>query len=198
MHHFREQIEAYIRTNALPVDKYEHQPRLYRLAIHIAQQEQLTIDDDILHAAVWLHDIGVFEGHRPEDKDALAHWDNVKYACELVPQLLKAWLFPTEKISPVIHCIEQHLPNIKPDSLEATILRDADILEMMGSIALLRQISKVGRDTRYPRHSDILPTLEQCFQLQKSLTYKTSRRLAEKKAAVIKVFLDGYHAESFY
>ena len=55
---FRTSIETYIRENALPVDKYSHQPRLYALALQLAQSADLAYDDDILHAAVWLHDLG--------------------------------------------------------------------------------------------------------------------------------------------
>ncbi len=198
MHHFREQIEAYIQTNALPVDKYEHQPRLYRLAIYIAQQEQLTIDDDILHAAVWLHDIGVFEGHRPTDLQTLATWDNVAYACQTVPVLLSQWHFPDEKIAAVIECIASHMPEASPIRIEAKILRDADMLEMMGAVSLMRQISKVGRDTRYHRHADILPVLEQSLMQSENLLFETSRVIAKNKADVMKLFLTSYAAESFY
>ena len=66
---FRIAIADYIRREARPVEKFGHQPRLYALACRIG--EGLQYDDDVLYAAAWLHDLGVFIGHRPEDMDAL-------------------------------------------------------------------------------------------------------------------------------
>ena len=53
---WREQVIAYIRAEALPRDKYGHQPRLYALACRIGQG--MEYDDDILFAAAWMHDLG--------------------------------------------------------------------------------------------------------------------------------------------
>jgi len=56
----------------------------------------MTYDDDVVFAAVWMHDLGVFIGHRPEDPVALAAWDNVAYAIDRTPALLGGFGFPTE------------------------------------------------------------------------------------------------------
>ena len=50
--------------------------------------EGMSYDDDVVFAAVWMHDLGVFIGHRPEDPVALADWDNVAYAIDQTPPLL--------------------------------------------------------------------------------------------------------------
>ena len=60
---FRTALVEYIRQEAQPVDKFSHQPRLYHLATQIGAG--LEYDDDVLFAAAWLHDLGVFYGHRP-------------------------------------------------------------------------------------------------------------------------------------
>jgi uncharacterized protein len=74
---WRELVVAYIRAEALPVDKFGHQPRLYALATHLG--EGMEYDDDILFAAAWMHDLGVFLKHRPHDPVELAGWDHVPY-----------------------------------------------------------------------------------------------------------------------
>ena len=74
---WREAVVAYIRAEALPVDKFGHQPRLYALATHLG--EGMEYDDDILFAAAWMHDLGVFLEHRPRDPAELAEWDHVPY-----------------------------------------------------------------------------------------------------------------------
>ena len=92
---WRQQLADYIRIQAQPVDKFSHQPRLYALACELA--DGLSVDDDILYAACWLHDLGVFIGHRPEDPALLATWDNVAYAIAQTPSLLLRLGFPPEK-----------------------------------------------------------------------------------------------------
>ena len=62
---FRSAIMDYIREQAKPVDKFSHQPRLYELTREIGAGQ--NYDDDVVFAAAWLHDLGVFIGHRPED-----------------------------------------------------------------------------------------------------------------------------------
>jgi uncharacterized protein len=74
---WRELVVAYIRNEALPVDKFGHQPRLYALATRLG--EGMEYDDDILFAAAWMHDLGVFLEHRPRDPAELADWDHVPY-----------------------------------------------------------------------------------------------------------------------
>src|SRR5437016_3207219 len=118
---YRNAIAEYVHAEAKPADKFSHQPRLYQLAKLLAGDR--PFDDDVLYAAAWLHDIGVFLGHRPEDPATLAHWDNVAYAVEKVPKLLKQFAFPGEKIDAVVETIRTHLPSGKPVSFEGLLLR---------------------------------------------------------------------------
>jgi uncharacterized protein len=192
---YREALEAYIRTQAKPPDKFSHQPRLYHLARRLAEGQ--TYDDDILHAAAWLHDLGVFIGHRPEDLVTLATWDHVAYAARQVPQLLRQFGFPDHKIPAVIEVIRTHLPSAKPTSFEGSLLRDADILEQLGAIAILRTVSKVGRDTRFVRHADALRVLRRNLEeLPGQLQLAAARRLAEPRIAALNTFLAAIEAEA--
>ena len=89
---YRQAIADYVRANARPPDKFSHQPRLYQLSRQLA--EGRSFDDDVLYAAAWMHDLGVFIGHRPEDPAALAAWDMLVYASQKVPPLLQQFGFP--------------------------------------------------------------------------------------------------------
>ena len=144
---WRQQLADYIRAQAQPVDKFSHQPRLYALACELADGRPL--DDDILYAACWLHDLGVFIGHRPEAPALLATWDNVAYAIAQTPPLLLRLGFPADKIPAVQAAIRDHHPQARPTTIEAILLHDADLLELLGAVGLLRTLGKVGRDTRY-------------------------------------------------
>src|SRR3569833_1105655 len=127
---WRSSVIAYIRTEAKPVDKFGHQPRLYQLAAEIGKGMQY--DDDVLFAAAWMHDLGVFQGHRPEDPAQLSTWNHVPYTIERSWELLPAWGFPSEKLDAVAAAILHHQPQDEPTTPEGTLLRDADNQEHFG------------------------------------------------------------------
>src|SRR3569833_383228 len=104
----RDAIVSYVRENARPPDKFDHQVRLYALTKSVGSG--LEYDDDVVFAAAWLHDLGVFVGHRPEDPVALANWDNVAYACNKAPEVLRSRGFPPQKMDAVVEAIRTHQP----------------------------------------------------------------------------------------
>jgi uncharacterized protein len=192
---YREAIAEYIRTQAKPRDKFSHQPRLYRLAKRLAEGQ--PYDDDVLYAAAWLHDLGVFAGHRPEDSAALAKWDHVGYAMREVPALLRQFGFPAEKIPATLEVIRTHLPSEKPTSFEGRLLRDADLLEQLGAIGTLRMVSKVGRDTRQVVLGDPVRTLRQALEkLPAMLELPSARIAAEPKIQILRAFLAAVEVEA--
>jgi len=192
---WRAAVAEYIRREALPVDKYGHQPRLYALARAVGAG--MTYDDDVVFAAAWLHDLGVFVGHRPEEPAALAAWDNVAYAIERTPALLAEFGFPPEKIPAVVEAIRTHQPHREPKSVEATILRDADILEQLGAVGILRAVAKVGRDTRFATFSSLLPTLRKALETLPPLIHLPSAQaLAALRVRVLEAFLDAAATEA--
>jgi uncharacterized protein len=191
---YREAIESYIRANANPPDKFSHQARLYKLATQLAGGR--PHDSDVLYAAAWLHDLGVFIGHRPEDPHELAAWDCVAYAMDKTPSLLERFGFPENKISAVVEAIRTHQPSGQPTTFEGTLLRDADILEQLGAVAILRTVSKVGRDSRFVLFSDALRILRKnTDELSGQMRLDTARDLAQARVEALKVFLAAAEAE---
>lgn len=193
---FRSAIVTYIREQAKPVDKFSHQPRLYELTKAVGAGQ--AYDDDVVFAAAWMHDLGVFIGHRPEDLAALAKWDMIAYAVERVPLLLKDFGFPAEKIPAVIEVIRTHQPQFQPATMEGIIVRDADILEQLGAVGILRTVSKIGRDTRFQIFPDALRVLQKnADTLFDQLHLDTSRKLAEPRLRVLKEFLRAAAGEHY-
>ena len=191
---YRERIEQYIAMEAKPVDKYGHQPRLYALTRLVGAGVQY--DDDVVHAAVWLHDLGVFLGHRPSDLAELERWDSARYAMERTPALLNKFGFPAAKIDAVVEAIRTHQPSGDPVKIEGVILRDADILEQLGAIAILRTVSKVGRDTRFPRFTEAVANLRKVLAAAPAMIrLDSTRRLASPKIQALKFFLNAVEAE---
>jgi uncharacterized protein len=192
---YRAAITEYIRAEANPPDKFTHQPRLYQLARQLAQNQ--SFDDDVLYAAAWLHDIGVFIGHRPEDEAALTKWDNVAYALKEAPALLQQFGFPAEKIPAVVEVIRTHLPSGHPTCYEGTLMRDADILEQIGAVGILRTVSKVGRDTRFVTFEDALRVLQRnAEQLPGQLRLDSARAQAQPRLQILNAFLSAAKVEN--
>ena len=190
-----DRLRDLIWDQARPVDKFGHQPRLQALIEAVGAG--LDYDHDVVLAAAWLHDLGVFVGHRPEDPQELARWDHVAYACAHAPQILRDAGFAESKIPAVLQVIREHQPRDNPTTTEAVILRDADILEQLGAIGILRTVSKVGRDTRFPRFSDAVAALRRAFEhLPGQIRLHTTRRLAEPRIRVLEAFLTAVEDEA--
>jgi uncharacterized protein len=192
---YRTALETYIATHAKPTHKFGHQPRLYALTQQIGQG--LTYDDDVVFAAVWLHDLGVFVGHRPEDEAALKTWDHVAYATEKAPALLTEFSFPEDKIPAVLEVIRTHQPHDNPLTIEATIARDADILEQLGAIGITRTLAKLGSDTRFETFTEAHTALKKHLTtLPSQLHLETSKALAAPRIAIMQTFLDALEFEA--
>jgi uncharacterized protein len=176
------------------VDKFSHQPRLYELTRAIGAGERY--DDDVVFAAVWLHDLGVFVGHRPEEPEALAKWDFLGYAMKQTPEILARFGFPAKKIPAVMEAIRTHQPKDSPTTIEGVILRDADILEQLGAVTILRTVCKIGRDTRFKTFPDALRILQKNVDaLPGQLKLPASRTLAAPRLLVLRQFLAAAEAE---
>jgi len=192
---FRTRIEDYIRREARPIDKFGHQPRLYALTLEIGHDK--VYDDDIVFAAAWLHDIGVFIGHRPEDPPALAAWDCTAYAMAQVPALLSDFDFPAAKRAAVVEAIRTHQPAAAPTTIEGLILRDADILEQLGAVGIMRTVCKIGRDTRFADFTSAAAVLQKALSsLPSQLHLPAARTLAQPRIEILQSFLRQLTAEA--
>jgi uncharacterized protein len=194
-YNFRSSLAEYVRSQALPVDKLGHQPRLYALTRLVGNG--LSYDDDVVYAAVWLHDLGVFIGHRPEDPVELSGWDNVSYAMKKAPEALLQAGFPTTKVAQVVEAIRTHQPHLQPAALEGTILRDADILEQLGAVGILRVVAKIGRDTRYPTFTAAAATLRKSLaDLPGKLQLDSAKALAQPRITLLEAFIQELNNEA--
>jgi uncharacterized protein len=192
---WRESVVAYIKAEAQPGDKFGHQPRVYALATRIG--EGLEYDDDVLFAAVWMHDLGVFLGHRPKDLKELESWDHVPYTIKRSKELLAGWGFPAAKLEGVAEAIRTHRSTDEPVQIEALLLREADILEQLGAIGIMRAVVKVGRDTRFPTFSSVLPVLYYAVNhLPGKTRLTTSASLANPRIELLRSFISAIEMEA--
>jgi uncharacterized protein len=108
-----------------------------RLVERIGRAEKADLE--ILRAAALLHDIG----RKEEEKTGICHAEK---GALLARKILMDCGFPESKIEAVLHCIETHRfrGDLKPRSLEAKILFDADKLDAIGAIGIARAYSFGG------------------------------------------------------
>jgi uncharacterized protein len=96
----------------------------------------------------------------------------------------------------VVEAIRTHQSQDNPKSLEGIILRDADILEQLGAVTVLRTVCKIGRDTRFQTFPDALRVLRKNLEiLPGQLKLPASQKLAVPRLQVLQQFLDAAQAE---
>jgi hypothetical protein len=115
-----------------PAWGYSHSQRDYQLARELAAADHVKIDDDVLYAAAYLHDMAAFE---PWQKSGVDHADQ---AAAIVDTILKNTGFPMRKIEVVRAAIRTHMYDRTPVGPEALYLHDADALDWLGAIGVAR------------------------------------------------------------
>jgi uncharacterized protein len=118
-----------------PVHGFDHVLRVMKNARWLG--EQLGADLEVVEAAALLHDV---QGANPAD--AGRRRDHEQASAAFAREVLKAEHWPAERIEAVCHCIEAHRfrSKIKPQTLEAQILFDADKLDVSGAYGLARTL----------------------------------------------------------
>jgi uncharacterized protein len=120
-----------------PAWGYSHCMRDYALAKDLAAADHVAIDDDVLFAAAYLHDIAAFAPW--EDTKA----DHSDVGARVVDTVLKGTGFPMAKIDALRGAIRTHMYYRDPVGPEALYLHDADALDWLGAIGVARIIALV-------------------------------------------------------
>jgi HD superfamily phosphodiesterase len=120
-----------------PAWGYSHCLRDYALARELAAADHVALDDDVLYAAAYLHDMAAF----PPWEDLKV--DHSDVGARLVDTVLKGSGFPLEKIDAVRGAIRTHMYYRDPVGAEALYLHDADALDWLGAIGVARIMALV-------------------------------------------------------
>lgn len=188
---WRDDIEAKVGSLRHPAWGPEHCRRLYLLCREIAALEDLTVDDDVVFATAWLHDIGSFDefcvGETPPECAALA-----------ADKLLKDTDFLQEKLPTVTRIIREHsFEGPERDTAEARVLRDADMLEFTGPVGIVRLLSSVGLEEWLPDTGTALGLAREfCERLPGEMYTATAARIAERRGSAGIEFLDRLEADA--
>ena len=162
-----------------PVAGTDHVERMTIWCQKLAPTE--GADMEVLVAGALLHDIGV-----PIDRKT-----HYVVGRNRAAKILKQVGFPQEKIDAVLHVLEAHsrYGGPEPQTLEARVGQDADALEYIGAIGILRALvrglndgSFDGRISRFPDYlRSILAKVEETFHTREAEELGRSRLEYMKK-----------------
>ncbi len=159
---------------------YEHSFRVYHLAREIG--EEVEHDEDILHAACFLHDIEMSVGHP-------------KSSADRAEAILHETGFVPEKIPTVLDAILNHMPTGTPASVEAKLLFDANLLDSIGAVGFARL--SVGAFLWY--NMKTMQEIHQYIARELSFTekfhFEKSRELAKDKIAFTRAAIEQFSRE---
>jgi len=114
-----------------PAHGWEHVKRVYKLTLHIAEQE--GADPFIVGMAALMHDLG-----RIADSNSTKHHAVLSEIA--AAEILTMHQVASETQEAILHAIAAHSfsRNIEARTLEARVVRDADRLDSLGAIGVLR------------------------------------------------------------
>jgi uncharacterized protein len=138
-HHFRH-----------PAWGWQHSRRDYVVARDLARADHVPVDDDVLFAAAYIHDIAGFAPW--EDKD-LSH-DHSDVGAAKLGDVLLALGFPAAKLDAVRAATRTHMFYRKAVAPEAVYIHDADALDWLGAIGVVRIIATVEHGNPPPATPD--------------------------------------------
>ena len=140
-----------------PAWGYSHSVRDYNLARKLAEADHVTLDDDVLFAAAYLHDMAAFAPWDRE-KEGIDHADE---GARVADTVLKGTGFPMAKMDAVRNAIRTHMFDRTPEGPEALYLHDADALDWLGAIGVARIMALVDPQGGEPDGPKAVKMLEE-------------------------------------
>lgn len=137
-----------------PAWGYSHSVRDYELARQLAAKDGVRLDDDVLFAAAFLHDMAAFKPW--EDEKA----DHADVAADLMADTLAGTGFPPAKIEALRAAIRTHMFDREPRGPESLYLHDADALDWLGAIGVARIIALADPNGAAPDGPAVVKMLE--------------------------------------
>jgi uncharacterized protein len=188
---------------------WEHVSRVYNLALSIAEQE--GADRFIVGMAALMHDLGRTAQHDGNNKNA----HHADLSVTLATKLLQTYSVPADKQPAILHAIVAHSfsKGIEPLTLEARVVRDADRLDGLGAIGILRW-AVTGTYMRTSDTASYHPEdpfgerrelddrrymldhfYSKLLKLSNTMATKTGRVLAQRRVAFMRTYLYEFKRE---
>lgn len=160
---------------------WRHSERDYLLGMRIAREAGLTVDEDVMFAAAFLHDWGGI------DPFAVEGMDHAARSVELAEPFLREAGFPMEKFPAVRAAILGHMYDKEPEGPEAIALHDADLIDFLGATGAARMLAVTGDRPDYDQALGRIETF--AANLPGRLKTEAARRMAEPRLQAMNAFL---------
>ncbi|MDM7275579.1 MAG: HD domain-containing protein [Thermoprotei archaeon] len=174
-----------------PSHGWPHIERVIIWSNRIVNAEGLDVDPELLLASILLHDIGRVLGDEKEH-----HAVKSAKIGELLLEKLEYHRSFTEDCKKVI-LAHSYTLNVKPETLEAKVLSDADKLDAMGAIGIARVFHTGALNAR--SFEDSVSHLKtKILNLRELLYFNYSRNVATSLENKIRVFMEWWAEESVF
>jgi HD superfamily phosphodiesterase len=168
-----------------------HSVRDYEVAKELAAADGVKLDDDVLYAAAYLHDVAAFT---PFSNAGVDHQDE---AARIVESLLTGTGFPMEKIEGVRSAIRTHMFGRDPVGPEAIYLHDADALDWLGAIGVARVFALVDPNGGNPDGPTVVKRLESTLtNVPSRIVSQAGKARVPERVRELQQFLKDLRAES--
>ncbi len=184
MHIDREEL-VQLTENYGGVWGIQHTRRLLRLISVIG--DGLVYNADALWVAAHLHDWGAYAPWAQKDVD------HVIRSREVAEDFLNERKYSPETKTLILECIALHHSGGSERSLEAILLRDADVLDFLGVVGVLRDFSKNPRAMRQAYEV----VQQRRNKLPGQLYLEPAKALALERVKEMDELLARFEAESF-
>ncbi len=174
-----------------PAWGYSHSMRDDSLARELAAADHVKLDDDVMFAAAYLHDMAAFA---PWENAAVDHADE---AARIVDTVLNDTGFPMAKIEAVRAAIRTHMYDRDPVGPEALYLHDADALDWLGAIGVARVLALADPNGGDPDGPDVIQMLDDNLaKVPGRVISPAGRARVAQRKAELERFLADLRAES--
>lgn len=187
-----------VKNRKDPSHDIYHVLRVAELAYHLGIHERADLQ--VVVPAAIFHDVIVY----PKNSDK-RHLSN-EHSAEFAARVLKRFDYPSQKIQAVAEAIKccSFSKGLKPASLEAQVVQDADLLESCGVVALMRGFASAGIMNKILFHpsdpfgksrpfDDLKYGLDLVFtrysRVPSKLNTRSAKRLVRVKIMAIREFL---------
>ncbi len=172
-----------------PVHGFPHIERVMKLAFKIAEDYTGKFDPLVLKLAILLHDIG-----RVEEQDLHKH--HAILSAEVAENILEQYSFPKIIIEKVKDAILAHSFTLgyRPKTIEGIILSDADKLDALGAVGIMRVFMESAYRGRTLDEA-ISHFYEKLFKLKDLMRTSKGKEIAIKRHSYMIHFLDKLERE---
>ena len=171
---------------------YNHINLVFNLAVQIAKKEGITDERDLFHIkmASLLHDY--------EDSKYQSSNKNQAYMCDMYlrrnKNLKEADRIEIVKIASNISLSKDNDETCDDKNLKLMIVQDADRLNSLGSIGILRYISYNLIAKKEKSFDEIIANIEKrTMKIRRFIRTKTGKAMAKKELSLVSRFINNYH-----